>query len=106
MHAQIAQIAIIDPDNARTRRENALELLPRMNLDERLHFERAPQGEQIAQKIVAEYRGDEQKGIGPGGARLPYLPGVDDEILAQNGDFRRATRFLQVRQRTRKEILF
>ena len=60
-----------------------------MNFHQRLHVQFAAESNQVAQKVIVERHDHQEETVGIIGARLPNLPGIKDEILAQsrNGDF-------------------
>ena len=58
MDLKIAEIAIIDADDAGACGDDAVELLARVNFDERLHLQRAAEFEEFPQSCVREDCGD------------------------------------------------
>ena len=83
-NVQRAQVAIVDADKLSPRIHCARKLLPRVHLDQRFHSQLAAEREQLAERRIAQDGDDQQKRIGVGSARLPHLPGIDDEIFAQH----------------------
>ena len=67
-----------------------------VHLDQAGHVQLGGQDLQVDQLAGLEALGDQQDRIGAGGAGLVDLPGVDDEILAQDGQLHRVADRLDV----------
>ncbi len=77
----------------------------RVHFDERLHAQFAAEREQFAEQRIIESGHNQQEGIGVRGPCFPYLPGIDDEILAQHGQSDRRARVAHVFQIALKKFL-
>ena len=76
-----------------------------MNFHQGFHFQRAAERKQFFESSIAENCSNQKKRIGTRRTRFPYLPRVNDEILAQDRNLRRTAGFLQIAERAMKEIL-
>src|SRR5262249_46327984 len=85
MHFESSEIAIVDADDAGVGSKGAVELLRGVDFDQRLHLELASEGEEIAEQAVAQGGDDEEKTVSVVRAGFPDLPGVEDEIFAEDG---------------------
>src|SRR5262245_48978683 len=93
-----AQVAIIDANEIRSGVEDARQVLRIVQLDQRLHLRLANAVEQSAQLIAGQNLGDQQDGVGTGGARLQYLIRVEEEVFTKRGDRYYRTNLLQISQ--------
>ena len=100
------QVAIVDADDAGAGGKRAVEFGGGVNLDERLHAEFAAESDQVAKKLVAESSDDQQETVGVVGARFPDLPGIEDKILAKDGELDGFARIAQIFQRAAKKFSF
>jgi hypothetical protein len=81
-----AEIAVVDPDQARTRGERRLELTFVVGFDQRLEAELERPLDQRRQCACVVEDGQEQHDVGARGAQYGQLPFVDDELLGQHRD--------------------
>ncbi len=87
--AEVAQVAVVDPDRSRPR-PRARVRAPRRRgpRPARPGRARAPASCSAASSRVAQRRDDQQHRVGARGARLVQLVGIDDEVLAQQRQLR------------------
>ena len=69
-----------------------------MNFHKRLHAQFAAQNDEVAKERVLEHRDDEEEAIRVVGACFPDLPGIEDEVLAQDGKLNRLSGIAQILQ--------
>ena len=82
--AEIAKVAIVDPDQRRAERQRAAHLVLVMNLDQRVHAEAARFGDHRRAPLVIEQRQHHQHRVGAGNARLDDLARIDEEVLGED----------------------
>src|SRR5256885_2084935 len=100
------EVAVVYADDAGAASESAVELIGRVNLDERLHANLAAQGDEVAKQRIFKYGDDEAKAIRVVGASFPDLPGIEDKILAQNRELDRLAGVAEIFQRAAEELAF
>src|SRR5216684_8215512 len=101
---QRLQITIVHAENPRAGGEGAAEFFAAVHFDKRLHAQLPAESDKIAQQAVAEGRDYQQKTIRVVGARFPYLPGIENKILAQHGELDGLAGVSQILQRAAKEF--
>ena len=79
------QVAVVDAEKRRGQPERARQFGLVMHLDEAVHAERRGRGDEIGRERVIDARHDHQDAIRAHRAGLEHLVGVDQEILADNG---------------------
>ena len=87
--AEVRQVAVVDPEHVGLDLERGLELALVVDLDERVEVERARLVQQALELVQLERGDDQQDRVGAGRGGLVELVGVDDEVLAQDGQRRR-----------------
>ena len=80
-----AQVAVVDADEPGAEGQGALELAGVVHLDERVHAERVRRLDESGRRFVTDARHDDEDAVGAPGARLEHLVGLEQEILAQDG---------------------
>lgn len=86
------EVAVVDAQEGVARfgeadvRQDAEEVVRRMDLEQDGELELVGEDHEVEQFGLAQALGDEEDGVGPGGAALPDLVGVDDEVLAEDGE--------------------
>jgi len=100
------QVAIVDADNAGVRSERAVEFLARVDFDKRLHVEFTAEGDEVAEKFIAERDDHKEETVGVVGAGFPDLPWIKDEILAQSRKRDFFAGIAKVFQRAPEELSF
>ena len=77
-----------------------------VNFDERLHVQFAAEGDEVAEKRVVERGDDQEEAVGIVGARFPDLPGIENKILAEDGQRDFFAGFAKIFERAAKEFAF
>lgn len=108
LHADIEcfEVAVVDADDAGIGGESAIEFGAGVDFDERFHSEFAAESEKIAEKRIVEDGDNQKETVGVVGARLPDLPGVEDEILTKGGKRDSFAGIPKIFQRAAKEFAF
>ena len=83
---QRPQIPVVDPDQAPVGRQRRLDLPRVVGLDEGLQPEVARLCRETCQPRGRVEHREEQHEVGPGSPEEIELPGIDDEILGEDGD--------------------
>src|SRR5580692_2401432 len=104
--AESFQVAVVDADDVRSGGEGAIELSGGVDFHERLHADLAAERDEIAKKFIVERSNNEQEAVGVVGARLPDLPGIENEVFAKDGHFYSMARIAKVFQGAAKEFAF
>lgn len=84
VHREGLQIAIVYADDMGFGGEGAIELGACVDFNQRFHLQCATEGDEVAQQRIVESGNDQEEAIGVVGARFPDLPGIEDEVLAEN----------------------
>ena len=104
--ARVFRSRLLTPMMRASGGESAIEFCRRVDLDERLHVEFAAEGDEFAQSAVVESGDDQEETVGIVGARFPDLPGIEDEIFAQNGERDFFAGIAKIFQRAAEEFAF
>src|SRR5690348_5648388 len=105
-HVQGAQVAIVYANDASAGGQRAIQLRSGMNLHERLHFQLASESQQLAKQFVTERGDNQQKTIRVVCPRFPDLPRIEEEVLAQHGEFHGVSSVAEILQRTSEKFAF
>src|SRR5579875_1152507 len=98
--AEGRQIPVVDADHRGRERPCPLELGGVVDLDEDVEAVAGGVAEQRTEVVVGERGDDEQDGVRTGGGGLRHLVGIDDEVLAQQGQRSRPPRPVEIIERT------
>jgi hypothetical protein len=90
------QVARVDPDDPRPRRQRGIELAPGVDLDERLQPQVSRAGDEAGEALRRVERGEQQDQVRPRGPQDRQLARVDDELLGQDRDGDRSADAAQV----------
>src|SRR4029077_9148224 len=100
------QVAVVDANDAAARGDGTVEFIGRVDLDERLHAKFAAEGEEVAKLRVMQYGNHEQEAVRVVCACFPDLPGIEDKILAEDGNIHGFSGVAEVFERTAKKFWF
>jgi hypothetical protein len=100
------QVAIVDADDAGFSGEGAVELCGCVNFHDGFHADLTAEGDEVAEKLIAESGHDKQEAVSVVRARFPDLPGIEDEVLAKDGNLYGFARIAQIFQRAAKKFSF
>jgi hypothetical protein len=82
-----AEIAAVDTEEIEAEADGALELGAVVGLAEDVEIHAVGLVAEIAERLVSVGGDDEEDGVGSGGTGLEDLEGVEDEVLAEAGNF-------------------
>ena len=94
--SKVRRLRLLMPIELRAERQRAVELRPVMHLDEHIHAEFVRGVDELARLGVGDARHDDEDAVGPPGAGLEDLIGLEQEILAQSREAGGVARLRQV----------
>ena len=102
--AQTVQVAVVDPDDRRARRDRAANLVRVVRFDEHVQSRFGRDAEQVRHCSVVQDADDQQHRVRTRGPCFPDLEGIDEEVFAENGEGAGAARFPKIVQRAPEEF--
>src|SRR5882762_328131 len=83
---QSLQVAIVHPQDAGVRGERPVKFSPGVNFDQRLHAKLAAERDELMELRIGKRSDNQEKTVGVVSTGFPNLPGIENEVLAKNGE--------------------